>query len=680
MIDPLSAVSLAGNITQFAQVGIHLVEVLFEIYRSKSGARTSSLLYENAATNLSSSIVSIQTALLPIEGGALPKQQAERLKALAKNCTTAADELLSLLARLKRNEDSGKWDTIFKAVENVWHEDKLKEMATRLEMVRRDAEFEILLNVSQKLDVLFKQQEKLSKKLDKSTNDMFDATRRQRQLTEGLLVGQTEAVAKLNTHVTNVMKRSTKESIDEILKAIHLIDWTVNGSNWESRKTTSPALAELRANLSIDSTSTASARLHKMRESIAKDELRKEKFRYRVREILHFPAMTERLEDISEAHKRTLQWVYEPPDQTASWSNFTDWLKSDSGIYWIRGKPGSGKSCLMKYLFDQQKTKVLLRDWSKAAPIVIAGFFFWYAGTDIQKRQTGLLRSILLQILDQQPQLISLAYPEQWASTAIDVSGLYGLPLTNSRNELRDAIVRVTTQTAYPLKICLFVDGADEFSGDFAEIIELFKAVTASANTKLCISSRPWPVFLNAFATFPGLVLQDLTRGDIEEYIRSRLEDNVGMRKLQAAEPEEASLLVQEIVQKSSGVFLWVKLVANSLITGLTNNDRISDLQERLRQLPEELELLYVYMLKRIDVIYLKQALRLIRIAQYAKWSLPSLVVSIADEGDFDGFIQCWPSPLPDDEVSSRCQAIENKIQSRCLGLLECNLQSSYAH
>ncbi|KAF2732209.1 hypothetical protein EJ04DRAFT_497353 [Polyplosphaeria fusca] len=674
MLDPLSAVSLAGNITQFAQVGIHLVGVVFEL--SRTGSRTSNLHYENAATNLSDSVGGIQRALLPINGGAVPKQQAERLKALASNCTSAANELLDLLTRLKRNEDSGKWDTLRLAIANVWHEDKLKEMLKRLDMVKQEAEFEILLNVSDKLDVLFKRQKEFSQKMDKSTNDMFETMRKHRQLTEGILVGQTEAVAKLHTYVDNVVKSNVKDSTEEIIQAIHLIDKTVTGSNWHLRRTTSPALAQLREDAFAEGGDIENDRLRSIRESIEKDEERKDTFRYRVRTVLHFAAMTERLEDIAEAHKKTLQWVYEPPVENATWDSFAQWLETGSGMYWIRGKPGSGKSCLMKYLFDQRKTRELLKNWSQNKTIVTAGFFFWYAGTDIQKSQNGLMRSILLQILDQQPQLLPIAYPEQWRSSIYEKNGLHGLPVTNNRKELKDAIIRVTTQTEYPLKMCLFIDGADEFNGDHTEIIELFRTVAASHSTKLCISSRPWPVFMNAFETCPGLVLQDLTRRDIQQYVRSRLEESPGMKRLQVAEPDEAPLLVEEIVDKSSGVFLWVKLVVNSLLTGLTNNDHIADLQGRLRQLPEELEELYIYMLKRIEPLYLKQALRLIQIVQHSRRPLPSLVVSIADEFDVEGFIQCWPSRLSHDEVSSRCQAIESKIQSRCLGLVESNLQT----
>jgi hypothetical protein len=327
----------------------------------------------------------------------------------------------------------------------------------------------------------------------------------------------------------------------------------------------------------------------------------------------------------------------------------------------------------MKYLYDERRTQNLLDAWSNGLPIVKAGFFFWYAGTEMQKSHNELLRSIMWQILDQQPKLIPIAYPEQWKS--LSSKERIEQPITNGKQELANAIGRITTQTTYPLKVCLFIDGLDEFSGEHAQVIELFNTIAAAPSIKICISSRPWPVFMEAFASCPGLTLQDLTRNDIQEYVQTRLEESTGMKKLQDAEPRDALLLIEEIVEKSSGVFLWVRLVVTSLLSGLTNNDHIVDLQEKTKHLPGELEELYIYLLKRIDPFYLKQALPLISMVQHARRPLSSLAVSIADEADYDGFINCGPERFTDEEVASRCQTIEDKIQSRCLGLLECNIQ-----
>lgn len=322
----------------------------------------------------------------------------------------------------------------------------------------------------------------------------------------------------------------------------------------------------------------------------------------------------------------------------------------------------------MKYLCQQEKTKDLLSKWAGDAPLVIASFFFWYPGTPMQKSQNGLLRSILHQIISQQPLLTPFAFPEAW----IHFSENLGEILEMSRGELVQAVTRILSQNVFELKICLFIDGLDEYDGDHSEIVALFKHVAASPSTKICVSARQWVTFKNSFADYPTLKLQDLTKGDMAKYVEEMLGASKQMAELKEREHEEAILLVQSISEKSSGVFLWVTLVVRSLLSGLLNNDHISDLERRLEELPNDLEELYLYMLKRIDPFYLHQAIRLFRIVQQAHRPLPSLVVAVADDYDFSIPLSSDIRLIAETDVASRCREIEDKLQSRCLGLLEC--------
>ena len=60
-----------------------------------------------------------------------------------------------------------------------------------------------------------------------------------------------------------------------------------------------------------------------------------------------------------------------------------------------------------------------------------------------------------------------------------------------------------------------FIDGLDEFSGVHSELVDLFKSISSLANVKICILSRPWLEYEDAFVHNPRLVLQDLTYSDI---------------------------------------------------------------------------------------------------------------------------------------------------------------------
>jgi hypothetical protein len=60
-------------------------------------------------------------------------------------------------------------------------------------------------------------------------------------------------------------------------------------------------------------------------------------------------------------------------------------------------------------------------------------------------------------------------------------------------------------------KLCLFIDGLDEYDGRYSDIIDLCHEFAALPNLKLCLSSRPLLIFENAFSGSPSLQLQDLT-------------------------------------------------------------------------------------------------------------------------------------------------------------------------
>ncbi|KAL8740009.1 MAG: hypothetical protein Q9184_008543, partial [Pyrenodesmia sp. 2 TL-2023] len=109
----------------------------------------------------------------------------------------------------------------------------------------------------------------------------------------------------------------------------------------------------------------------------------------RLLESLFFPEIVAREEQIPEAFDGTCRWIFDSSDdqesKTRPWSNFREWLEAEQGIYWISGKPGSGKSTLMKYIVNEDRTSQFLANWEKGTDLIVVSFFFWTAGTALQK-------------------------------------------------------------------------------------------------------------------------------------------------------------------------------------------------------------------------------------------------------------------------------------------------------
>jgi hypothetical protein len=348
---------------------------------------------------------------------------------------------------------------------------------------------------------------------------------------------------------------------------------------------------------------------------------------------LAYPAMTDRYEDIIEAFPETFEWAFKgSTEEQLSWDNLSEWLKAGSGVYWISGKAGSGKSTLMKHIFDDVRTRQFLKLWTTGNALnnqerheiqfCLATFFFWNTGTSEQKSQSGLLRSLLYQALSSCPELIPVVFPEIWAKrysdlietllpTALD----WGLTL----RRLTSAFRKLTQQTAVPLKLCFLVDGLDEFYGDHEELATLFKLATKSPIIKICLSSRPWVIFEGIYGSRPSMRLQDLTYYDIKHYVTSKFNNNPAFHRLQQRNPEAGVLLQSEVIEKAEGVFLWVQIVVKSLLLGIRQEDDIEMLRQRLIAMPPRVEDLYLHIISLIDPIYMTWASKTFQILRAAR-------------------------------------------------------------
>ena len=135
-------------------------------------------------------------------------------------------------------------------------------------------------------------------------------------------------------------------------------------------------------------------------------------------ESLSFQTITERFDEVKEAHHKTFAWIFDHPEENSShknWDDFVTWLEEGNGVYWMNGKAGSGKSTLLKYVYNHPKTMEHLAVWRGDNDLHIANFFFWNSGTPLQKSQEGSLRSLLCDILWKVPKLIPILFPDQWA-------------------------------------------------------------------------------------------------------------------------------------------------------------------------------------------------------------------------------------------------------------------------
>lgn len=174
----------------------------------------------------------------------------------------------------------------------------------------------------------------------------------------------------------------------------------------------------------------------------------------------------------------------------------------------------------MRFIYEQERTRKMLEEWAKPHVPVMASFFFWNSGTPEQRSQLGFLRSLLFEVLQKYEELIPVIFPWLWAKQYSRLTDRSRLERNSwSLSQLKQGFKRLVNQRILAFRLCLFVNGLDEYEGDHEEIASLFHTITSSrlSSVKVCVSSRPLLGFHDAFGGEAGLRLQDLTyRGDCD--------------------------------------------------------------------------------------------------------------------------------------------------------------------
>ena len=643
-MDPVAALGLASSVLQVVNFTGGLISKSRQLYQSASGNLVENDELEAVVRTLQSHSRRIAMQL----GGQKGKSQSEKdIVALCEGVRELCVQLIDTVESLKvvTNSKAPRWESFRQALRSVWKESEISNLMDRLERYRNQIDSILLANIKDRL--------------------------------EAFTVESGNRDARIEQNLAKILAS---------LKP---------GSPWQAE-----IVHATRQSLHVGAIDSATAAVSASLSAGAKQE-REKLLERRTLESLKFVDMRDRYERISEAHQKTFEWVFGEPGQSSSlpgtapgqpFDNFSTWLMSNKPLYWITGKPGAGKSTLMKFLSDDSRLLSHLRVWQRNRPIFTARFFFWNSGTTMQMSQIGLLQSLLHQTVSNFPHEIRRLFPDRWEYQ--DLFGYDARPWTWS--ELSQAFTRLVSD---PSRAFFFmIDGLDEFHGDCNELADyLLGLPSKSDNIKLCLASRPWLVFEDAFRLQPSLRMEDLTMHDIHLFASERVGDNAMFAQLRRLDEKEALSLIEAVTEKASGVFLWVQLVVKSLLDGLRDGDTVADLQARLLRLPRDLEDLFERILGDLEPEYFAQAAQIFRTVRAShlpwkeikiknvkvfigaefqtrdNWS-PLTLLSLSFIGE-DVQLALKKTPnggvLTLEEQMYRAETTRRRLYSRCKGLLE---------
>ena len=365
---------------------------------------------------------------------------------------------------------------------------------------------------------------------------------------------------------------------------------------------------------------------------------------------LAFPEMQTRSYDIDGAVTGTCEWLHQH-------EAYQSWAASDRGLLWIKGKPGSGKSTLVKYALDNHEAR---------SSALVLSFFFHGRGDELQRTPLGFFRSLLHQALRQTPD--ALQDLVDVFQTKNKQYGNLGEGWHWHEAELRpflESFLRKVVSKAY--SVWLFVDALDECGKDNAvKLVRIFQSLlqrlssqsTGPGQLRICFSCRHYPIL-------------DLDEGGFEICAEAENEKDIAtfVNSQLTAFRMQSSTIPALITERASGVFMWARLVVEQVLNLDREGVGPKKIQAAVHCIPPDLDALYRQLIQSMR----SDSLKLVQWICFAirPLTLDELRWAMVIEGDCP--YQSLEACRDDEDYVSDNRRMKRQVQTLSRGLAEVN-------
>ena len=363
-----------------------------------------------------------------------------------------------------------------------------------------------------------------------------------------------------------------------------------------------------------------------------------------LRDSLRFERMGARSRNVATATATTCEWLF--IDQ-----NFQCWINDGRfaehlGFFWMKGKPGSGKSTIMKKLLAWAE-----QQWPRHT--IIPYFFNARAPDLLEKSALGLYQTLTYHLLLTSSS-VRLLFLDTFA-----LKEHKGKVEEWSKVELQEFLIRSLEERRVP-PLVILIDALDEGQEDEVQDMVIWledfaiRACEVGTPLRICLSSRHYPyITINQGLS---LVLENETGHDqdISIYIH---------KTLRGHDSSSMELLRHTILSRSQGIFLWVVLVVPILNRVYNHGRGVAAMTKKLEDVPQGLHELFSSILSR-DADDFGECITLFR------WTLYSLD-SLKPSHLWAAIQTKHSSPQADDEMSTDKDILERFILNCSRGLVE---------
>ena len=345
-----------------------------------------------------------------------------------------------------------------------------------------------------------------------------------------------------------------------------------------------------------------------------------------------------RRDDISDPAQTTCRWILEH-------ESYKKWYKDQRGLLWIKGNPGAGKSTVLKYAFEAAKQNDCL---------ILASFFFHGRGSLNQKSPLGLFRSLLHQILQQVPDLLTV-----FASLhrqRCDTEGQNGQEWEWRERDLQKFFSSHVIETAKTFPMRLYIDALDECGQESAiDLVEYFYRLADSV--AICFACRHYPI-VSLEEDGIEISVEHENSTDIDAYITNRIQHAIRDEKV-------ASSIRHELIDRSASNFQWVVLVTPRVLKFYKKGKSLKDICMLIRELPSELATPYEEIVQGAEPDDMRQALHLFQWICFA--FRPMTLQELREATALD--IHTSHTSLQESRISGQYAETDEEMERRVLNL-----------
>ncbi|KAM0514543.1 hypothetical protein ACHAPE_006839 [Trichoderma viride] len=265
-------------------------------------------------------------------------------------------------------------------------------------------------------------------------------------------------------------------------------------------------------------------------------------------------------------------------------AEFTHWRKRlNSGLLWIKGDPGKGKTMLICGLIDELQADGVTQPY----------YFFCQASDSRLNNATKVLCSLVYSIACQYQEALSFVM-EKYKHAGKEL--FYNI---NAWTALSQIMTRILQSLDLKDKVFIF-DGLDECVTDLPLLLDFLARAPGLSEARWIVSSRNWPNIeekLNASPKKLPLSLE-LNEQSISDAVRIYVQHKVNKLATDKGLDENSRGALQAyLTDNANGTFLWVSLVCKKLSDGEVRKRHLPDL---MKTFPSGLVPLYERMMAQV--------------------------------------------------------------------------------